>query len=371
MRQRAVSSIPSKFETVLHEGGRERDGFWNRTHRFNYTDNELPGPGTYTAPQSAEPTSTSYSKKGYGGMISKAPRLPKQRRATAPPPGSYNPDRCFRYLNDKKDVSKGATSGFAKPIVPDSVKQLRRKGPDGPGPGQYDPGAWQAAKAASKNMKSAPFMTGSERWAVKYTIVKKGQDAEGMGDEKVEEPVDLDLSKTGAFAEILSKKIPSAAFSSRTGRKFEREKGSSTVVDLLKPHPSLGPSLGIQVDIKPAVVRPPEEVPGPGSYEPHLSEQLLTLEKLRHSSMFSRTTLDRFGRPLQPKAQHIVVPGPGAYNTVEQEPLRTEASMSSFVSATERQAVAARRGVAPGPAYYNPSLAGKRSFHLNVSRRWL
>lgn len=27
--------------------------------------------------------------------------------------------------------------------MPDSVKELRRKGPDGPGPGQYDPGAWQ------------------------------------------------------------------------------------------------------------------------------------------------------------------------------------------------------------------------------------
>jgi hypothetical protein len=36
------------------------------TRSFNYTDNELPGPGTYSAPQSAEPTSTSYSKKGYG-----------------------------------------------------------------------------------------------------------------------------------------------------------------------------------------------------------------------------------------------------------------------------------------------------------------
>jgi len=72
----------------------------------------------------------------------------------------------------------------------------------------------QAAKAASTNMKTAPFLTGSERWAVKYTIVKKGQDAEGMGDEKVEEPVDLDLSKTGAFADVLSKKVPSAAFRS-------------------------------------------------------------------------------------------------------------------------------------------------------------
>ena len=47
LRQRAIASIPSKFETVLHEGGKEKDAFWSRTHRFRYHDDELPGPGTY------------------------------------------------------------------------------------------------------------------------------------------------------------------------------------------------------------------------------------------------------------------------------------------------------------------------------------
>jgi hypothetical protein len=47
LRQRAIASIPSKYETVLHEGGKERDAFWSRTHRFTYRDDEMPGPGTY------------------------------------------------------------------------------------------------------------------------------------------------------------------------------------------------------------------------------------------------------------------------------------------------------------------------------------
>jgi hypothetical protein len=76
------------------------------------------------------------------------------------------------------------------------------------------------------------------------------------------------------------------------------------------PDPIHSPSrqlinVGLQVDIKPAVVRPPEEVPGPGSYEPHLSEQLLTLEKLRHSSMFSRS--------VSPITQPILVPNLGMH----------------------------------------------------------
>lgn len=36
--QRAVPSIPSKFETTLHVGQRERNAFGTRTHRFNPSD---------------------------------------------------------------------------------------------------------------------------------------------------------------------------------------------------------------------------------------------------------------------------------------------------------------------------------------------
>eukprot|EP00961_Rhodomonas_salina_P053930 724071-Rhodomonas_salina.2 len=43
LRQRSVASIPSKFETVLHQGNQEQNAFWSRTHRFAYGDNELPG----------------------------------------------------------------------------------------------------------------------------------------------------------------------------------------------------------------------------------------------------------------------------------------------------------------------------------------
>jgi hypothetical protein len=28
VRQKTVASIPSKFETVLHEGGHEKNAFW-------------------------------------------------------------------------------------------------------------------------------------------------------------------------------------------------------------------------------------------------------------------------------------------------------------------------------------------------------
>ena len=37
-RERTAASIPSKFETVLHMGPREKNGFWGRTLRFTESD---------------------------------------------------------------------------------------------------------------------------------------------------------------------------------------------------------------------------------------------------------------------------------------------------------------------------------------------
>lgn len=59
---------------------------------------------------------------------------------------------------------------------------------------------------------------------------------------------DANINKMlGAFSKVYTSNVPSAAFNSKTGRKYEDMKGGSSVVDLLKPHPSQGPSLGIQV----------------------------------------------------------------------------------------------------------------------------
>ncbi len=125
-------------------------------------------------------------------------------------------------------------------------------------------------------------------------------------------------------------------------------------------------------------------VPGPGHYEPYGGEAALSLERLRHSSAFSRTSLDRFGRPVVPKAQHVPTPGPGAY-AVPPAGLVAAASGGAagasgatavFVSATARQSslepgAGGTRVAVPGPAYYNPALPSRKSFNLNSARRWV
>merc|ERR1719240_1293304 len=76
---RTAASIPSKFETVLHTGNKERNGFNTRVYRFNDSENDLPGPGNYNINGAATATDVStllkqngsVSKRGVGSMISK------------------------------------------------------------------------------------------------------------------------------------------------------------------------------------------------------------------------------------------------------------------------------------------------------------
>eukprot|EP00618_Florenciella_parvula_P005196 CAMPEP_0119507126 /NCGR_PEP_ID=MMETSP1344-20130328/27118_1 /TAXON_ID=236787 /ORGANISM="Florenciella parvula, Strain CCMP2471" /LENGTH=97 /DNA_ID=CAMNT_0007543733 /DNA_START=56 /DNA_END=346 /DNA_ORIENTATION=- len=46
-QKRTAISIPSKFETTLITGDREKNAFGNRTHRFLNNETAVPGPGTY------------------------------------------------------------------------------------------------------------------------------------------------------------------------------------------------------------------------------------------------------------------------------------------------------------------------------------
>ena len=47
--------------------------------------------------------------------------------------------------------------------------------------------------------------------------------------------------------------------------------------------------------------------------------------------------------------------------------------MAAFVSTSDRASGAVEPLIKgqPGPAYYNPSLPAKKSFHLNTNGRWL
>merc|ERR1712178_328962 len=76
---RTATSIPSKFETVLHTGNKERNGFNTRVYRFSEGENDLPGPGNYNINGHAQEQQAStllkqggsVSKRGCGSMISK------------------------------------------------------------------------------------------------------------------------------------------------------------------------------------------------------------------------------------------------------------------------------------------------------------
>ena len=157
----AKSSIPSKFETTLFTGNKERDGFGTRSHRFVVVENELPGPGSYhTETDCRLQDHKVYSKKGMGGFVSKAKRDSAFGRGSdAPAPGTYNHKGTIQ-VRDGKHFS-GSTSAF-KPPTQRSVTLSEE--PE-PGPGQYD--AAHAVEAvrrhgALKNANSM-FASGSAR----------------------------------------------------------------------------------------------------------------------------------------------------------------------------------------------------------------
>ncbi len=88
--------------------------------------------------------------------------------------------------------------------------------------------------------------------------------------------------------------------------------------------------------------------------------------------MFARSNLDRFGRPSQALARRAPVPGPGAYRPADSTgpPGGAAWAFASGVARAVLEDGSSRPGV-PGPAYYNPSMLGKKSFNLNAARRWV
>ena len=99
--KRAQASIPSKFETTLLVGTKERNGFGNRSHRFKDATTEVPGPGQYGCPKAGgvvvrqQVTCGSVSSRGFGtGFVSKTDRfreeeLRQRLERQIPGPGTY------------------------------------------------------------------------------------------------------------------------------------------------------------------------------------------------------------------------------------------------------------------------------------------
>ncbi|KAG6576475.1 Sperm-tail PG-rich repeat [Phytophthora cinnamomi] len=155
-----ISSIPSKYETVLHRDPNERNGFGNRTLRFGDCENELPGPGQYyKQPSLVRSTidSGSVSRLGYStGFVSKSKRFNEQVKVVVPGPGQYQPSR-----DDRKTMNrKHGMSSFVN-----TPKRSNNQSPNVSVPGPADYNAAQPSSAYAHNVSkahtSAAFHTGN------------------------------------------------------------------------------------------------------------------------------------------------------------------------------------------------------------------
>jgi len=114
---RPTAAIPSKFETVINVGAKEKDGFGARSYRFKTMENDMPGPGLYHSTpdhiwgaKGNEAKGMSIGTKGYGGMRTQEKRFFKPKRAApAPPVGTYDVPRYHGELS-RKDFNAAPTT---------------------------------------------------------------------------------------------------------------------------------------------------------------------------------------------------------------------------------------------------------------------
>ncbi|KAE9024704.1 hypothetical protein PF005_g6363 [Phytophthora fragariae] len=319
-----VSSIPSKYETVLHRDPNERNGFGNRTLRFGDCENELPGPGQYyKRPTLVRSTvdSGSVSHLGYStGFVSKSKRFNEQVKLVVPGPGQYQPNR-----DDRKTMNrKHGMSSFVN-----TPKRSNNQSPNASIPGPADYNAAQPSSAYSHNVSKSVFSSKTSRgWSIPTELPAPGQ---------YENPIQLGRSLRG-------NRSPHSIFKSGVKR------------------------LGSDATF----------TPGPGAYNAEDAESALRYDwvaRAHTSAAFHAGNTDRFGR-LPGKIVTDGELGPGTYEvpTLVDRLSEKQGSASVFKSKTSRTEGLVgkpRKGNAPGPAFYNPASPDKRSHLLNANKKWL
>lgn len=346
--KKVANSIPSKFETTLFTGNKEKNAFGMRAHRFFETENDLPGPGAYDGVPVAARDDKIYSKKGLGvGFVSKTKRDSGfVKKNVTPGPGNYNqPNTLARSLEQSTRYNVGGSTGaFAQP----SKRGVTVMEEPQPGPGQYKaPSIFEPQRNISQLGASAAMAKPSQlqvaRAAQRMTL-ERDTPAPGQYDPR---PAEL------RYADSV---LPSASFRSSVPNAGAQ----------LPPRVTKEQELGV-------VARQQEgAAPGPGYYE--LPKPNFASSR-RRMPQFCDTTLDRFGKA-QPRVGRYatapsVMPGPGTYH---REPVRETAPISSaaFMSGSVRVDKAAVPKGVPGPAYYKPDVySGRKSFHLNSVQRWM
>mmetsp|Transcript_21740 Transcript_21740/g.40670 ORF Transcript_21740/g.40670 Transcript_21740/m.40670 type:complete len:334 (+) Transcript_21740:2106-3107(+) len=318
---RTTPSIPSRYQTALNLEPGPPPAFGKSCERFDTRLLVTPGPGWYNAPSGAVSkkvtSSCSLSKKGYGnGFISKATRFKRPEDGDAawlPGPGYYDLASTSRSTNRGTGACRFSRAQSAKPSANDDL----------PAPGDYDLQAAIEPRYKSKT-KSSAFCSKTRR---------------GL-------KIDVHGPAPGQY---LCESVP--------------ERGSRTS----KGAPSAFRSGTKRCDtLNPKHLR---TTPGPGSYI-SLRSGLGASQRpsTAPSCMFARTDQDRFGTPVVRKAKHVPVPGPGTY-AARLPSKRTGAPAFGPLQASKRRGP--QHVAVPGPAAYQPATLSKKSYLLNVEKKWV
>ena len=327
------ASIPSRFETILNTGPREKDGFWNRTNRFNDPDNERPGPGTYRKSRSLKKNTPSVSKLGLGSFASttriRSEELPPI--LIGPGPGGYTLPTKIGEVGHKPHPSTVFCSG---------VPQQRRQQPNSvPGPGKY----FIAGLTVNDSSHPNAVFRVKQSQSLLYDPPKPG-------------PGDYEPLTT-----LGSSRVPSIAnvFKSTTSRS---EMGGLPAKNngLTKPPP---PAFASQDDVQGTF----------GDVLKHLKPEDLEIEHggrsyskkeaaAKSSSSFVVNSRDRFGRPtVRYVAEDDGNPGPGKYDI--DKPKTKMLISSSWALSGNLRFREPKVLKPPGPAFYNPVIPQTKVDH--------
>lgn len=331
---RTATSIPSKFETVLHTGNKERNGFNTRVYRFGDSENDLPGPGNYNINGAANTTDIStlmkmggsVSKRGCGTMISKdfSNGFTSGNRAGVPGAGSYNLGGQF---DDSKKERRCLFAGRSG--------QSYLSHEMTPGPGDYEPGPKNEA-GESKGKVNAAFLSRAIRLDEKNKVGPA--------------PGSYEAGHIPQFAPT----VPSSAFSSGVAR----DKEANEAFDKQSKQPGPSSYGGTQ--------KHKLKLHGNGTH-------MFTQKVAKGSFSFA----DQEIVDARLKEKYDGTPGPGSYFDDDDPKMKNPkkkgpTATSMFKSKSDRiHYMDISRN--PGPSFYKTPSTGKaikKSFHLNTSGCW-
>ncbi|KAJ9532113.1 hypothetical protein QJQ45_003831 [Haematococcus lacustris] len=403
---RAPSSIPAKFETLLFTGPREKKGFGSEGRRFQDSEGDTPGPGTYqpcpTSQKGGAATQgptfefhhDSISKRGFGPMASKArsreslqpaissaaagtaastgagidactiaatgdARFERKTKYTGPGPGQYKPRAPDLMGADKYFNQAGATASFHPHQYPPNATAAREEA-GLPGPGAYNPSETRTGQkvdllAAPQTHRSA-FKAGGHKLAILGNLESPPPTKYQLGD-----PWEGGLGKNAASGS-------KAGTSSFAGRSMTSLNAIPTIMFLQDAAPGTGKA-------------GTDSSPGPGSYDPGPAP-LAKPSALKPTAAFTaHDFIDRFGKSIQPLPE---APGPvdysmgGSTRSAEQHAGRQQLRSpgpgvgAPFKSLSRGHADYDMKELAraPGPAYYSPktTLMDHQSHHIRSKK---